>query len=901
MARNKKLELNSVSSGVWFTTDGRFAVVRQRKPINPMLVTNDFKIANEFSIRSFEGYDGPKEYPQLAPEIGKVDVFKEVFPWLGEFTGEGSFVVGDPVHSKPLPLGGRRVQEDFDVRGELLGEGVQIDRKWVTGVKKWWKQWVKKADAISKLRGEKSYGRVLAYLEEGEKRLWRIKDDFDYNKGGLPFDAFLEKDRKQNIKQMKGFDPRVDIAYMFKDAFAKLKDIRDSIEHWHEAVFMVGAHAYIMRGPLVRDTSDGKLHAYDAEVSSMPWLVGELDKIVSGKLFRRLNKFVSSVEKMGIPAEFDAGESELSVGRAKLVMDVNRQDQISSYGTGDFSVHPSEMKRYVRVMEKARTLLVKAGFGKAWYGNFFIRSKKRAREWTGELTGKKHSEGAHYHIAMDNVVLFNWYGGTGVERSIVHELGHRWYYKFMSQQQRAQFDSYFGEVPAVRSYGKENPAEDFATVFEYYVLGKKLTRDQRERFKQFALMGGKIRRQEDEYADGDLLVEAAWKVNRQWISAAQKWWRQILNKSKRFQGMSGERALKDAIKYVEDVLDQIDKFKNDLWLDKGMFPFDMTGKEWKDRRNEASSYDANKIAWDLEHAWKEVDQVLSRLLHFYDANYDTRSMAYRGHPDMRKPSQNGKNAADASLDNLYGEMLEVDKFISGKVLKRLSSIVKKYSDEHPEPVEAPFDPVKNEFMIGKVKVFIDYGSGWHGRLPSPAHMAGGEEAIVSPEDTDYYVREINAARKLVTKAGFGRAWYGMIMIQPANRGRSFVSQSSGKQHRAVGSWAWSDQVNVYGSWIDVRRTIAHEVGHRWYYKFMNQQQRAQFDSYFGEVPAVRSYGKENPAEDFATVFEYYVLGEKLTRDQRERFKEFALMGGKIRRQESVDIDSLRRMRLTLVR
>lgn len=495
MARNKKLELNSVSSGVWFTTDGRFAVVRRRKPINPMLVTNDFKVANEFSIRSFEAYDGPREYPQLAPEIGKVGAFREVFPWLGEFTSEGSFVAGDPAHGKPLPLGGRRVQEDFDVRGELLVEGVQIDRKWVTGIKGWWKQWVKKADAISELRGEKSYGRVSAYLEDGKRRLQRIKDDFDYNKGGLPFEAFLEKDRKQNIKQMKGFDPRVDIAYMFSDAFDRLDDIRDKVAHWHDAVFVPGSMAYIGHAH-ARDVSSGDLHAYDRTVSFISDDIKRVDQIVSGKLFRRLNKFVSSVEKMGIPAEFDAGESELSVGRAKLVMDVNRRDHISPYGTGDFSVHPSEMKMYVRVMEKARSLLNKAGFGKAWYGNFFIRSKERAKEWTGKLTGKKYSEWAHYHMAMDHVALFHWYGGTGVERSIVHELGHRWYYKFMSQQQRAQFDSYFGEVPAVRSYGKENPAEDFATVFEYYVLGKKLSRDQRERFKQFALMGGKIRRHE---------------------------------------------------------------------------------------------------------------------------------------------------------------------------------------------------------------------------------------------------------------------------------------------------------------------------------------------------------------------------------------------------------------------
>ena len=120
MARNKKLELNNVAPGRWVTSDGRFAVLKIAKPINPMLVTDQWKIAYEFSIRSFEGYDGLRGFPELAPEIGRVDVYRKVFPWLGQYTGEGSFDVGNPEQMEAKPLGGSRIKGLREMREELF-------------------------------------------------------------------------------------------------------------------------------------------------------------------------------------------------------------------------------------------------------------------------------------------------------------------------------------------------------------------------------------------------------------------------------------------------------------------------------------------------------------------------------------------------------------------------------------------------------------------------------------------------------------------------------------------------------------------------------------------------------------------------------------------------------------
>jgi len=125
--RNRKLELEYVCPGRWKTIDGRFVILKKIAPINPMEVTEKWKIRNEYSIRNMVGYDGPFDFPEFAPEVGVVDVYREVFPWLGKYTGEGSFEVGNPDRVKPKGLSesddGWRLDIEivFSLKEELLG------------------------------------------------------------------------------------------------------------------------------------------------------------------------------------------------------------------------------------------------------------------------------------------------------------------------------------------------------------------------------------------------------------------------------------------------------------------------------------------------------------------------------------------------------------------------------------------------------------------------------------------------------------------------------------------------------------------------------------------------------------------------------------------------------------
>lgn len=127
MARNRNLSLEYVGYGRWKTMDGRFMILRQAVPINPMEITSNWKIATEYSIRDFREYDGPADFPQLAPQVGVVGTYGEVYPWLGKFTGEGSFELGNPnrIRAKvPGPIKESVLRERRYVK--LEGDGLFI-------------------------------------------------------------------------------------------------------------------------------------------------------------------------------------------------------------------------------------------------------------------------------------------------------------------------------------------------------------------------------------------------------------------------------------------------------------------------------------------------------------------------------------------------------------------------------------------------------------------------------------------------------------------------------------------------------------------------------------------------------------------------------------------------------
>ena len=68
--------------------------------------------------------------------------------------------------------------------------------------------------------------------------------------------------------------------------------------------------------------------------------------------------------------------------------------------------------------------------------------------------------------------------------------------------------------------------------------------------------------------------------------------------------------------------------------------------------------------------------------------------------------------------------------------------------------------------------------------------------------------------------------------------------------------------------------MAHELGHRYWFKNLNESQRQRFRDWFldGSVPSVSKYGQINAEEAFAEVVAHAVMGKDITRDQLESLK-----------------------------
>lgn len=188
---------------------------------------------------------------------------------------------------------------------------------------------------------------------------------------------------------------------------------------------------------------------------------------------------------------------EFSVGDLKVILlDPNINAHESSY--------------YAKAFIQAREALRAKGFAKLWYGVFFVTSREFKKLSPEDLAAYKElgyetleSQAGTYHSGEDIVKITA--PPTGLPRTIIHEMGHRYWYKFMRPGQRARFNDLVKTNPSkkvrdypsgptdeeglektvvpVSTYGKSTIEEAFAEVFEHYVDERDIDRDQLESFR----------------------------------------------------------------------------------------------------------------------------------------------------------------------------------------------------------------------------------------------------------------------------------------------------------------------------------------------------------------------------------------------------------------------------------
>jgi hypothetical protein len=220
---------------------------------------------------------------------------------------------------------------------------------------------------------------------------------------------------------------------------------------------------------------------------------------------------------------------EFSFGRLKVVV-------------LDPKAHGALIERYVPKIDEALAALSHKGFSKLWYGVLFIKSADHEKLTPSEMAAYREagyatleSRAGTYHSG-DDVVKITSPPDRSLVDTIVHEMGHRYWFKFMDGSKRARFEMIvegdysrvhalllnwrrldsldieqfqnmwkkmeaghalnsveklvvrkaFEElglkagVPLASAYSESHIAEAFAEAFERYVLERELTRDQVE-------------------------------------------------------------------------------------------------------------------------------------------------------------------------------------------------------------------------------------------------------------------------------------------------------------------------------------------------------------------------------------------------------------------------------------
>ena len=116
----------------------------------------------------------------------------------------------------------------------------------------------------------------------------------------------------------------------------------------------------------------------------------------------------------------------------------------------------NSINEYIKVFIRVYRLLEHFGYKKLWYGDIYISNKKKT--FDGKLG--KYRLTSQYNYVKDVIVIFTKPRDT--EWYLLHELGHRWYRKFMTPTERSVFnDQKFN----VTEYSLEGPKEDFAEMF----------------------------------------------------------------------------------------------------------------------------------------------------------------------------------------------------------------------------------------------------------------------------------------------------------------------------------------------------------------------------------------------------------------------------------------------------
>lgn len=462
---------------------------------------------------------------------------------------------------------------------------------------------------------------------------------------------------------------------------------------------------------------------------------------------------------------------------------------------------------------------------------------------------------------------------------LVHEAGH-WF-----RNRHVSLSDIMGWAPGEGFYdlfGAGNSEEGFAEAFAVYATNpSELKHRYPEAYEKMEHWVGSshevlswAKKAIANLPKEESLEEAVNVIDLDYVTGIRKSWKKLLAQAAKATTFDA------AMEEIQNIQRYVERLAEDLLFNKGLWTTDFeAGKKYK-------GLDTRKFQIFIKDAKKKLANLLSNL-NYNKAMLDPSKHATLGSMAAHERDYWQKNVVDARYGGSWGawekvaakqfvtdDLAEVDDLISQKLLRDMTKFfeLKTGGEHHAVTVE-------RELNVGKVKVIFQDQSIYaqeRGEVKLPAEMDPGErEEIRSPWSLKEYVRFFRAARAMLDHKKLGRVWYGEVFVRVRMRGTE-VEHGAKKFGKAFADYSpTGDTVRLYGDPGEfVVDALVHELGHRYYYKFMTSAERHRFVDQFGDIPAVSEYGATGAVEDFAMVFEYYVMNRHLTRDQLERLKSY---------------------------
>lgn len=345
----------------------------------------------------------------------------------------------------------------------------------------WIKTMRKKFLLVNKVPKFRTIEDVLMYINRNIQYVSELKNELYYNKGFWA-DYRLKPDGSATTKlQLK-------IRSEIKEAESILKSMSMLYEKYASYSLPDNKLPFIEQIEKYRfiESADNfgvtlEKHQLSVLESVIGSLGVDLRKSISSRLFRALSTLLA---KRFI---FEKLDTEFSIGRVNVIL------ENEEYMGGEYQRDPNSVRQYVRYFDAARQLLERKKLGKLWYGQVFLKCVDCGGT---NKHGADLGVGAKYSIHKDTVTIFSD-PSRHIPEMLIHELGHRMWFKFLNRERRLFFGRDFGDVPAVSDYGSKSEIEDFAEVFTWYVLDRKFNNDQKEYSRQlerfrYVLTGDRI-------------------------------------------------------------------------------------------------------------------------------------------------------------------------------------------------------------------------------------------------------------------------------------------------------------------------------------------------------------------------------------------------------------------------